>query len=190
MDLPPAYWHAEWADFCNYEKLVDVLSPYLTRLHYAAAAGDGLFVAGGSRTGKSHLGAYLAKLFLSYSYTVQWADALDLQDHISEKAIWPIDRISYFERYRSVDILVIDDFGAELDAVTRYKRNRVIEIIRHRIKWNKLTIITSSVKPLDDFYGTGYEDWIMNNFKVIIMNQLLHDDDRHINNKVAIQQYG
>lgn len=170
MDIPALYRDAKWTDFNDTSERLAI---YLGKLHDAVADGDGLFIFGPQRSGKSHLSTYLAKLFRSYSYTVQFARAIDIQDNIHEKNDW-FDEGTFLNRYRTVDVLIIDGLGTEVDAVGR-GRNRVKELIDYRLQENKLMIISTrkSKVELDLIYGDGYADYLFDNMGEIDMSKIL-----------------
>lgn len=169
MDLPTLYWRVRWSDFKSLSVLPTITN-YLERMHTAISDGDSLFLYGGDSV--SQLAAYIAKLARSYSYSVMWARAIDAQDNLHERKIWDSEEGSFLERYRTVDLLVIDGFGDEVEAVGRTGRNRVKDLIEYRLAWCRTTVITTtrSVAELDVFYGRGYASKLVDSLSVIGMD--------------------
>jgi len=162
MELPKSFWKVKWSDFKNTPDL-KYLERYLSRLHTAFEDGDGVFIGGPQLSGKSHLSAYIARLARSYGASVQWAPAIDIQDKIYRRDMFQDNDSDYsiLERYRKVDLLVIDNLGGEIPAV-RHGRNHVVELIEHRINWNKPMVINCCRdKDMDTLYHEGYLNWLL-----------------------------
>lgn len=163
MELPKSFWKVKWSDFQGIENLKP-LERYLGRLHNALEDGDGVFIAGPQLSGKSHLSAYIARLVRSYGASVQWAPAIEIQDRIYRRDVYQENDADYsmLERFRKVDLLVIDNLGSEIPAV-RHGRNHVVELIEHRINWNKPIIINCcrGQEEMAELYHDGYLNWLL-----------------------------
>ena len=173
MDLagiPLGLRSAKWADF---EALPEVLPVrnYVASLRGAVKAGDGVFIGGGRSTGKSRIAAYIAKAAIWHRFEVIWVTALTMQDRIYSREVMddPEDPVSWASKFRNVPVLVVDDFGGELEGVRG--ANRVVQVLRDRQTWKRPTIITSSfaVNGIVGAYGDGYDDWLFDNFLCVIL---------------------
>lgn len=171
MQIPAALRATAWADFDEHPKR-EVIASYLGRLHEAVQDGDNLLIGGPPMSGKSYLSAFIAKVFRQYSYTVLFAQALEIQDRITEKQSW-YDEGPILDRFRNVNVLVVDAYGSELDAI-RGGRNRVKELIEHRTSWHKTTIINTNKTPseLNVAYYDGYAEWLRRNYLMIPMQKI------------------
>ena len=162
MELPKSFWKVKWSDFNDIADKKH-LERYLKRIYAAFEDGDGLFILGPQLSGKSHLSAYIARLARSYSATVQWSSAIEIQDRITRRDTYQDNDFDYsiLERYRKVDLLVIDNLGGELSAVR--DRNHVTELIENRIHWNKPMVINTyrNEAEMSELYHEGYLNWLL-----------------------------
>ncbi len=108
-------------------------------------AGKGLFLAGGTGTGKTHAACAVAQRFLRCGKTVRFADPEQIEREV--KASWRHDlnddERSVIARYVTADLAVIDDLGAEVMNAVTMKALRAI--VSGREANGRVTVFTSNL---------------------------------------------
>lgn len=108
-------------------------------------AGKGLFLTGGTGTGKTHAACAVAQRFLRCGKTVRFADPEQIEREV--KASWRHDlnddERSVIARYVTADLVVIDDLGAEVMNAVTMKALRAI--VSGREANGRVTVFTSNL---------------------------------------------
>lgn len=158
IGLPREFWAASWS-FLPEGAPKKTIFEYLKSLnsdHKVVKDGDGLFIRGEGGSGKTYLTAICCKAFRRYSYSTYFISATQLQE-AAEQGIEFDDGQSVLNRAKEVDILAIDDVGAEV--VMPRQTNYILEVIAHRKAWRKVLIFNTSLtsgKELNEKYGNGF----------------------------------
>lgn len=105
-----------------------------------------LVLMGAPGTGKTHLAAAIANHRLSVGSSVFFAVVPDLLDHL-RSAFAPSSEVPYnemFETIREVEMLVLDDLGAQNS--TAWATEKLFQLINHRYNYRMPTVITTNVQ--------------------------------------------
>ena len=108
-------------------------------------AGCGLFLTGGTGTGKTHAACAVGQHFIKRGKTVRFADPEQVEREV--KASWRHDlnddERSVIARYVTADLVIIDDLGAELMSSVTMKALRAI--VSGREAAGRVTVFTSNL---------------------------------------------
>lgn len=105
-----------------------------------------LVLMGAPGTGKTHLAAAIANHRLAVGSSVFFAVVPDLLDHL-RSAFAPSSEMPYnemFETIREVELLVLDDLGAQNS--TAWATEKLFQLINHRYNYRMPTVITTNVQ--------------------------------------------
>lgn len=103
-----------------------------------------LLLMGGVGAGKTHLAAAIAQECLATGRSVYFAVVTELLDHL-RSAFAPTSEITYdklFDQIRAVDLLVLDDLGAENG--TAWAIEKLFQLINHRYNLRIPMVITTN----------------------------------------------
>lgn len=106
-----------------------------------------LVLSGRCGTGKTHLAAAIGHEFIQQGIRTIFITTPDLLDHL-RSAFSPSAEVRYDEQFDllcHVDILILDDLGAENQ--TAWAQEKLYQLINHRYNAALPTIITSNVDP-------------------------------------------
>ena len=106
---------------------------------------NGLFMAGGYGTGKTHLAAAIANQLISEGTACICMTMIDLLDRIRETykaAGSDVDEAYILSQYEEVPLLIIDDIGSEQP--TEWGVSKIFAIINARYEGYMPTIITTN----------------------------------------------
>ena len=126
---------------------------------------NNLFFTGAVGRGKTHLSLAIANEVLKQGGTVIYKRIDDLLDIIREykfnREENPEKKGSQLEYLKKVDLLIIDDLGAE--NITPFAQNQLRILIEDRNNFDKAWIINSNLNfnELQDFYGQRVTDRII-----------------------------
>lgn len=108
-------------------------------------AGCGLFLTGGTGTGKTHAACAVGQHFIKRGKTVRFADPEQIEREV--KASWRHDlnddERSVIARYVTADLVIIDDLGAELMSSVTMKALRTV--VSGREAAGRVTVFTSNL---------------------------------------------
>jgi DNA replication protein DnaC len=111
---------------------------------YAADPMGWLVLSGGYGCGKTHLAAAIAHYHLAAGSPIFFAVVPDLLDHL-RAAFAPTSEVPYdtmFDTIREVDLLVLDDLGAENS--TAWATEKLFQLINYRYNFRMPTVITTN----------------------------------------------
>ncbi|MGI6225209.1 MAG: ATP-binding protein [Peptococcales bacterium] len=126
---------------------------------------NNLFFTGAVGRGKTHLSLAIANHVLQLGGTVIYKRIDDLLDIIREykfnRESDNVDNSIQLSYLKKVDLLIIDDLGAE--NVTPFAQNQIRILIEDRNNFNKPWIINSNlnINELQDYYGQRVTDRII-----------------------------
>ena len=131
-----------------------ILRKFMDRLQKKTSRG--IYLYGGSGLGKSYLMVALCNEFVhSLNQKVAFVNCRKVIDELRDKVINSKDEyVSLMEKLKKIDILVLDDLGAEKS--TDWSKDEVLfDILDTRSKANLFTFVTSefSIPDLQELYG-------------------------------------
>lgn len=121
-----------------------VQQAYQSAVAYAGNPTGWFVLTGPYGCGKTHLATAIARSRIEAGDTVLMQTVPDLLDHL-RAAFRPSDAESYderFEKARTVDLLVLDDYGAQND--TQWATEKLFQLLNYRYNDRLTTIITSN----------------------------------------------
>ena len=107
-----------------------------------------LTLQGANGCGKTHLAAAIANRALANGSSVFFAVVPDLLDHL-RASFAPGSEVGYdelFETVRNVDLLVLDDLGAQ--ATTQWAQEKLYQVVNYRTVSGLPTVVTTD-QPLE-----------------------------------------
>lgn len=121
-----------------------LFEPYEAALQYAASPKGWFILAGESGCGKTHLAIAITKHCLEEGATALFSVVPDLLDYLrttfAPDAKEPYDEV--FRKMREVELLVLDDLGAE--SSTAWAREKLFQLLNHRHNARLATVITTN----------------------------------------------
>ncbi|HKV85035.1 MAG TPA: ATP-binding protein [Ktedonobacterales bacterium] len=117
-------------------------------MEYAEQPQGWLVLRGGYGTGKTHLAAAIAHQREDEGDTVFFSIVPDLLDHL-RGAFAPNSELTYdalFDRIREVELLVLDDLGAENG--TAWATEKLFQLLNYRYNFRTPTVITTNSRLL------------------------------------------
>lgn len=124
-----------------------------TRNARCALPGQWKVLIGGVGVGKTHLALAVGNMALDAQVEVLFSPVPDLLDHL-RATFAPDATVIYdelFERMRNVELLILDDLGAQRKSA--WEREKLFQLLNHRYNFRLLTVITMNEKAwtsLDD----------------------------------------
>lgn len=116
--------------------------------HFAEEMDGWLVLRGGYGVGKTHLAAAIANYQLALGTPVFFSVVPDLLDHL-RAAFAPASEVTYdalFDRIREVELLVLDDLGAENG--TAWATEKLFQLINYRYNFRMPTVFTTNHRLL------------------------------------------
>jgi len=155
--IPGELKNAKFSEYiCRAEnkRAYTVANNYVDNWETVKASGEGIIFYGGVGTGKSYTAACIANALMEQEVAVLMTSFVKIlqalrQDGTNEEA--------YGKAIESVDLLIIDDLGAERD--TAYAQEKVYNVIDSRLRTGKPMILTTNLtaQELKNPDGIGYE---------------------------------
>jgi len=125
--------------------IVGVNESFARAKAFAQAPKGWLLLVGGYGCGKTHLAAAIANEAVRREYQTIFMVVPDLLDYL-RSTFGPNSEVAYDERFdkiRSIQLLVLDDLGAE--SSTAWAREKLFQIINHRYNNHLPTVFTTNV---------------------------------------------
>lgn len=150
MRIPRRYWNSKFDDISESIIQGSDLSPkkvvekYISNMSEMRKSGCGFIFFGNNGVGKSCMSVVIAREYRRRGYTVLFMEAADLKRMVIEKEYFDDDD-TYWDRFRSVDVLVLDDFGKGIMDTTGFGASLFDELIRARNSRKLVTIITTNL---------------------------------------------
>ena len=138
---------ASFENFCD--QVEGVREAKRQAITYASRPSGWLVLLGPYGCGKTHLAVSVARYRVEAGDIVLVQTVPDLLDHL-RSAFSPHTGQSYderFEQMRSVDLLVLDDYGTQND--TDWATEKLFQLLNHRYNGEKALVITSNNMNLD-----------------------------------------
>ncbi len=141
----------QFCSFDNYtvtvpgqKNALEIAEKYVTCFEDKKSIGKGLYIEGTNGTGKTHLASAIAMALINKFYSVKCQTAVALLENIkkayNDYSDYTEDEI--LDRFRKVDLLIIDDLGKE--QVTNWGVATLYSIIDYRYNEMLPTIITTN----------------------------------------------
>jgi len=131
--------------FASFNVLIPgVQEAYARTWEYAHDPDGWLLLIGTNGCGKTHLAAASANTLVEQDRAVLFTTVPDLLDHL-RLAYAPTSEVTYDSLYtlmREVDVLVLDDLGAQ--HATPWAEEKLSQLMNHRYVCDALTIITTN----------------------------------------------
>ena len=122
---------------------VIIAKNFVKNLKELSKDNNGLIFHGNVGTGKTYLAACIAnKIIEDYQIRVKMRNIPQIINDI-EKGGFDIDKNDYYRKLSSVSLLILDDFGIEMN--TEYVNEMVYQIINTRYESKKPTIISTNI---------------------------------------------
>jgi DNA replication protein DnaC len=143
MNLPQRFWDARFARIQGEGQ--EVVRKYLSDGTYMR--GDGLLVWGDYGVGKSAAVAIVGMELRRRGYSCLYVEVSDLIQKILNGEMFDTD-ISWQERAKNVDVLVLDDLGAEHHDAGGNIERMIESILRYRFQRRRVVIVTCNLSPM------------------------------------------
>lgn len=173
-------------DHCTFDKCDDSQAARACKkfaIEFGKRGDLGLVLAGPVGTGKTFLAACIANKLLVAGYTVKFSTFGEI-----ERELWDApSRQKVMDRLTAVDLLVVDDLGAERD--TEYMTEIVTEVINARYTARKPLLVTTNIT---DFSSRGKveEDRLIGRIIEKCKVILVDGNDRRIEGAYRLQAEG
>lgn len=175
IGLPARFHDANWQSMKDHGLAVH-FEKYIVNKKLVIDKGIGCFIGGNPSTGKSYAAAVIAKNFRHSEYSVQWLDAEEAYDLLAWNRDYPDAEYGNWQnRTAFVDLLIIDNFGAEKAA---NRKKILFDLLKRRVENKKPTIITTRLTPKG--VAEIYEDncsFLMESMKFVALNQKIESPD-------------
>ncbi len=154
--IPERYWTARLEDFPADYTGLKYATIYVEKLIPNMQDGIGMLFFGIHGHGKTHMAICVLKRALAHNAAGLFLEAPAIQDMTIQREELDLVSRPIVEVAQGVDLLVLDDVGAE--HTSDFSRVLVEKLIRHRGTRNKATIITMNLDPksLSGTYGPGF----------------------------------
>lgn len=186
MGVPKAYCKLTLDDYeTSGSKKLNIVKTYvkdyIRHMPYNIENNKGIFFYGSNGVGKSMLSCILLKEAYINRYT---ARRITFSSYIQEYTrIWDAKSVNekesleetFFQYYKSVEFLVLEEVGKELD--TKLSATVLEDLLRYREEKGLVTIICTNLHPkqLVEKYGASIESLIKGNFTPI---NIVGEDNR------------
>jgi len=154
--IPERYWKASFEDFPDDYDGKKEVGAYLEKIIENLHDGIGMLFWGLPGHGKTHMGTAVLKRALAHTATGLFLEASSIQSATIEKKNLDIVQRPLVEVAQTVDLLLLDDFGAE--HANPFSKVLVESLVRSRGMRNKATIITTNLKleKIPAAYGEAF----------------------------------
>jgi len=153
MNIGRRWWHCTLANIPDGLLYREVVVKYIAKLADHVRNGRGLLFHGPLSTGKSGAAVIIAKAVVCHGGTAYFMPVSELSDHKIENKIFSEEEgITVWQRMQDVDLLALDDLGAE--HTSQWVRSLIERIVRLRSNRRKAIVYTTNrFDELNDTYG-------------------------------------
>lgn len=151
MRIPERYWEASFDQISG--KVVEagadlssIVRRYIENMDAMRAAGCSMILHGANGTGKTCASVVIAKEYRRRGHRVLFISAAELRNMVIRGEMFD-DSQTMWERAKTVDVLVIDDFGKGGSDSTGYGMSLFDDLIRARNSRKLVTLITANLSP-------------------------------------------
>lgn len=131
-----------------------------------SASSDSIFMSGGTGLGKTHLSLSIAKTIISKGYSAVYGSVPDLLRRVENAHFGKSDDVDVLDTIKTVDLLVLDDLGAEF--TSPFYISALYDIINARLCYRKPLIVSTNLTFSE--LTKRYEDRIAS--RLLSMNHL------------------
>jgi DNA replication protein DnaC len=159
-------------------ELASHFEKYLKNLALAKQQGVGCFIGGVPCSGKSYSAAVIAKAFRQNLYSVQWLDSIEAYQLLSwNREYQDPEYGTWMVRALAVDLLIIDNFGAE-KATNRTKI--MLEVVKRRVDAKLPTVLTTTQTPkqLQETYDGESMSFIKDAMKIVELQKRIESENK------------
>jgi DNA replication protein DnaC len=142
MNLPQRFWEVRFASIQGAGQ--EVIRKYLSDGAYMR--GDGLMVWGAYGVGKSAAAALVLMEMRRRGYSCLWAETQDFTRKVLDGEEFDLET-SWMQRAKDVDVLVLDDMGAEHHDSQGAIEKLIEGLLRHRFQRRKVVLVTCNISP-------------------------------------------
>jgi len=176
MGLPTKFHDANWAFMIRHD-LAPHFEKYLRALRLAHKGGIGFFIGGLPNSGKSYSAAVIAKAFRQNEFSVQWLDSIEGYNLLVYPTDYPdAEYGTWLNRALFVDLLIIDNFGAEKHG----NRQKILFDVVKRRADNKLpTVLTTrlNLAGIAEVYSDSV-DFIKDSMKLVALPKKIESESQ------------
>lgn len=142
MRIPRRFWEAS-ADKIPESVMAKAIA-YVRDIETSLNDGTGLLLWGPNGTGKTSVAVFIAKEARRRGAPVLFVTAEGLRQGVIENRMFKGD-VPLIDRARTVDVLLLDDFGKEHSGGSGYTERFYEDLLRQRSSRRLLTLITSNM---------------------------------------------
>lgn len=155
------------------EETLDYIRNYINNLPSELNKNHGLFLYGSNGVGKSFIASLIIKEAYICRYTSRRCTFVDYVSKytdlwkIKDKEILEEEEGLFYHNYKSVDFLVIEEIGKEIDS--KISASVLEDLLRYREEHGLVTIICANLTPKEivEKYGNSVGSLIKGNFTPI-----------------------
>ena len=146
MRIPRRFWEASLDRVP--ESIRPVVEKYVLDIESRLDAGEGIIFLGDNGVGKTCAAVVIAKAARRLGAPVLFITAESLRQAVLNDEIFSEDQTVY-DRARTVELLVLDDWGKEHKGNTSYAEHLFENLIRERASTKLVTLATTNIKWSD-----------------------------------------
>jgi DNA replication protein DnaC len=148
-NIPKRYWDARFDEIPDTAPYKVQLARYMRSLREEVRAGKGLFITHPRNgTGKTGIACLIGKRALKEGFTVYYVMCEPYKKAVVTNQMFDEYQLVE-ERARSVDVLILDDFGKEFKGASGWIESELENLVRERTQNGRASILTSNVLPND-----------------------------------------
>lgn len=135
----------------NLKKIINVVDVFINNFNSLKI--KNMLMIGSVGVGKTYLSKIIAKEIFNKNNSVLFISAFSLFNNFGELMFENKNKAKYLEYLKSIDLLVIDDLGAQ--NINKLLLQDFLALINERIENHKSTIINTNLNPVDikNVYG-------------------------------------